>query len=76
AFFLQKADDRFWPDFMCKLSDGKILAIEYKGADRYSTSEAKEDRLIGELWARESKGQVRFVMATNRQWETIDEKLK
>lgn len=76
AFFLQKADDRFWPDFMCKLPDGKILAIEYKGADRYSTSEAKEDRLIGELWARESKGQVRFVMATNRQWETIDEKLK
>lgn len=74
AFFLQKADDRFWPDFMCRLPNGVTLAVEYKGADRYTTDEAKEDRLIGELWARESNGKARFVMATGKQWETIEEK--
>ncbi|MGB9430137.1 MAG: DEAD/DEAH box helicase family protein [Gammaproteobacteria bacterium] len=75
SFFLQKAADRFWPDFICKLPGGAVLAIEYKGADRYSTDEAKEDRLIGELWARESKGKARFVMVTNKQWGTIAGKL-
>ncbi|MHB8423813.1 MAG: DEAD/DEAH box helicase [Gammaproteobacteria bacterium] len=75
AFFLQKADDRFWPDFMCKLPNGITLAVEYKGADRYSTDEAKEDRLIGELWARGSNGKARFVMVTGKQWQTIEGKL-
>ncbi|MEZ5601982.1 MAG: DEAD/DEAH box helicase family protein [Candidatus Competibacteraceae bacterium] len=38
AFFLQKADGRFYPDFLCQLPDSSepdaILAVEYKGADR------------------------------------------
>ena len=75
AFFLQKAADRFWPDFMCRLPNGVTLAVEYKGADRYSTDEAKEDRLIGELWARDSNGKARFVMVTGKQWEAIEGKL-
>lgn len=75
AFFLQKADERFWPDFVCRLPNGVTLAVEYKGSDRYTTDEAKEDRLIGELWARESNGRARFVMVTDKQWGTIEEKL-
>ncbi|WP_040239777.1 DEAD/DEAH box helicase [Chromohalobacter japonicus] len=71
AFFLQKADGKFWPDFICKLPDGTILVIEYKGGDRYSTDKAKEDRMIGELWAKESQGRARFVMVTNRDWGSI-----
>jgi hypothetical protein len=49
SFFLQKADGRFYPDFLCQLPGGKILAVEYKGADRWK--EAEDDRLIGGLWA-------------------------
>lgn len=41
SFFLQKADGRFYPDFLCRLPGagdhpGSILAVEYKGADRWA----------------------------------------
>jgi type III restriction enzyme len=41
AFFLQKADGRFYPDFLCQLpgvdgQPGPVLAVEYKGADRWN----------------------------------------
>lgn len=73
SFFLQKADGRFYPDFICKLSDGGILAVEYKGADRWAAAE--EDRLIGGLWEALSGGRCRFVMIRDRNWAWIDEKL-
>jgi len=50
-----------------------ILAVEYKGADRWEA--AKDDRLIGALWERMSKGKCRFVMVTNQEWHRIGERL-
>jgi type III restriction enzyme len=73
SFFLQKADGRFYPDFLCKLPNGVILAVEYKGADRWLSSE--DDRLIGGLWAELSGGRCRFVMVKDKQWEWIEQKL-
>ena len=73
SFFLQKADGRFYPDFLCQLHGGAVLAVEYKGADRWK--DAEDDRLIGGLWAELSGGRCRFVMVTNRQWEAIGELL-
>ena len=78
SFFLQKADGRFYPDFLCQLPDsagqpGAILAVEYKGADRWSSAE--DDRLIGGLWANLSEGRCRFVMVKDKRWEAIEEKL-
>jgi type III restriction enzyme len=70
TFFLQKADGRFFPDFLCKLNDGTTLAVEYKGGDRWN--DAKDDRDIGSLWAALSDGRCRFVMVRDRQWEPID----
>ena len=70
SFFLQKADGRFYPDFLCRLPNGVTLAVEYKGADRWQA--AADDRLIGGLWAELSGGRCRFVMLTNRHWETIE----
>ena len=48
SFFLQKADGRFYPDFLCQLpgsedQPGAVLAVEYKGADRWAAAE--DDRL-------------------------------
>lgn len=79
SFFLQKADGRFYPDFLCQLpgsadKPGVILAVEYKGADRWNGAE--DDRLIGGLWANLSEGRCRFVMVKDRRWEWIEEKLK
>lgn len=73
SFFLQKADGRFYPDFLCKLNDDTLLAVEYKGSDRWKAAE--DDRLIGGLWEELSGGRCRFVMVTDRQWETIEAKL-
>jgi type III restriction enzyme len=73
SFFLQKADGRFYPDFLCQLSDGVILAVEYKGADRWN--DAEDDRLIGSLWAELSDERCRFVMVKDKKWEWIEAKL-
>jgi len=72
--FLQKADGRFYPDFLCQLpgkdnEPGPILAVEYKGADRWAAVE--DDRLIGGLWAHLSEGRCRFVMVKDKRWESI-----
>ncbi len=79
SFFLQKADGRFYPDFLCQLpgkgdEPGPILAVEYKGADRWAAAE--DDRLIGGLWANLSEGRCRFVMVKDKRWESIEEHLK
>ncbi|WP_284337657.1 DEAD/DEAH box helicase [Comamonas sp. NoAH] len=79
SFFLQKADGRFYPDFLCQLpgvegQPGPILAVEYKGADRWSGAE--DDRLIGGLWANLSEGRCRFVMVKDKRWDWIEEVLK
>jgi len=65
SFFLQKADGRFYPDFLCRLPEtdgqpGPVLAVEYKGADRWDA--AADDRRIGDLWAELAGGRCRFVM--------------
>jgi type III restriction enzyme len=75
AFFLQKADGRFYPDFLAQLpgsedTPGPTLAVEYKGADRWKASE--DDRLIGGLGAGLSEGRCRFVMVKDKRWEWID----
>ncbi|MEW6585770.1 MAG: hypothetical protein AB1442_09190, partial [Nitrospirota bacterium] len=74
SFFLQKANGRFYPDFLCRLPNGSVLAIEYKGADRWG--DAKDDRLIGALWEELSGGRCRFVMVKDKKWELIKEKLR
>lgn len=79
SFFLQKADGRFYPDFMCQLpgspeTPGPVLAVEYKGADRWANAE--DDRLIGGLWANLSGGKCRFVMVKEKRWEIIEPMLK
>ena len=75
AFFLQKADGRFYPDFLCQLpgvdgQPGPVLAVEYKGADRWNAAE--DDRLIGGLWANLSDGRCRFVMVRDKRWDWIE----
>ncbi len=78
-FFLQKADGRFYPDFLCQLraaegQPGPVLTVEYKGADRWNGAE--DDRLIGDLWANLSEGRCRFGMVKDKRWDWIEENLK
>ncbi|MEI6302523.1 MAG: DEAD/DEAH box helicase family protein [Betaproteobacteria bacterium] len=74
SYFLQKADGRFYPDFICHLPNGESLIVEYKGANGWAAAE--EDRVIGGLWETLSGGKCRFVMATDKKWAAIEAKLK
>jgi type III restriction enzyme len=70
SFFLQKADGRFYPDFVCLLPDGVALVVEYKGGNGWLNAE--DDRLIGGLWANLSEGRCRFVMVKDRRWDWVE----
>ena len=63
SFWLPTSTDRFYPDFVALLQDGRIFVLEYKGADRVDTGDTKEKTNIGQLWADKSAGKGVFLMA-------------
>jgi type III restriction enzyme len=63
SFWLPTSTDRFYPDFVAQLHDGRILVIEYKGSHLTDTQDTKEKKNIGELWAAKSDGKGLFLMA-------------
>lgn len=71
SFSLPTSRYRFYPDFLVRMTDGRILVVEYKGADRYDQPEQIEKRRIGELWARRAGERYRFVMPKQREWSMI-----
>lgn len=71
SFSLQTGTDRFYPDFICQLEDGRILVVEYKGADKWETPDNIEKRQIGELWAKRSNGKCLFIMPKGMDFESI-----
>ena len=63
SFWLQTASDRFYPDFVALLTDGRVLVVEYKG-DAYATNDdSKEKRALGELWEKRSNGNGLYLFA-------------
>ncbi|WP_165741459.1 DEAD/DEAH box helicase family protein [Pseudoalteromonas sp. Z1A6] len=74
SFWLQTASDKFYPDFLVKLTSGIILAIEYKGQDRSIDSgnrDSIEKKRIGDLWAKRSNGTCAFVWVENKNWQPL-----
>jgi type III restriction enzyme len=69
SFRLQTSTDWFYPDFVCRLKDGRILAVEYKGAHLWA--DAEEKRAVGAVWASRSKGKCLFVMPTEGDFSAI-----
>lgn len=66
SFWLPTSTDRFYPDFVAGLQDGRALVIEYKGGHLADTQDTKEKRNIGQLWAEKSGGKGLFLMAEKR----------
>lgn len=75
SFWLQTSSDRFYPDFVCRLTDGRILVVEYKGADRWSNDDSREKRDLGELWEARSSGACLFIMPKGPDFESIRAKV-
>jgi type III restriction enzyme len=63
AFWLPTASGRFYPDFVAKLADGRILVVEYKGQHLADATDTDEKRAIGALWEKTSNGAALFLMA-------------
>ena len=76
SFWLQTASDKFYPDFVALLNDGRVLVAEYKGAFLATADDAKEKRLIGDLWADRSNGRGLFLMIENKEFTRIDRAIK
>ena len=76
SFSLQTGTDRFYPDFLCQLDNGKVLAVEYKNSRDWELRENLEKRQLGELWEKRSDGQCLFIMPKGKDWEAIRKKSK
>ncbi len=72
SFWLQTSSDKFYPDFIALLNDGRILVVEYKGAFLATADDAREKRLIGDLWADRSERQGLFLMLDDKEFKKID----
>lgn len=64
SFWLPTMSDRFYPDFVAELVDGRLLVVEYKGEGYKSNDDSVIKRQIGEYWAKAS-GNL-FLLAVER----------
>jgi type III restriction enzyme len=74
SFRLQTSKDWFYPDFLCQLVDGRVIAVEYKG--KHLWTEAEEKRAIGAVWASRSMGRCLFVMPTDGDFSALSQAVK
>jgi len=62
SFWLPTATDKFYPDFVAQLQDGRLLVVEYKGAHIADGADTAEKRTVGLLWERRSGGKGLFLV--------------
>ena len=62
SFWLPTAAGRFYPDFVARLQDGRLLVVEYKGAHLAEGADTAEKRAIGDLWEQRSAGRCLFLV--------------
>ncbi|MBI4633811.1 MAG: DEAD/DEAH box helicase family protein [Deltaproteobacteria bacterium] len=74
SFRLHTSKDWFYPDFLCKLVDGRVLVVEYKG--KHLWTDAEDKRAIGAVWASRSKGRYLFTMPTEGDFSTLSRIVK
>ena len=74
SFCLPLAKGYYYPDFLAKLTNGTLLAIEYKG--KHLAEYDQEKRQIGELWARRSDGKCRFAWVVDKDWQALTQAIK
>lgn len=69
SFWLPTSTDRFYPDFVALLRDGRVLIVEYKGADRLGSPDTIEKTTIGQIYEARSKGRCLFRMVGKTDYE-------
>ena len=64
SFSLPTSTDRFYPDFVAQLTDGRHFVVEYKGEllAGPGNDDTNEKRTIGRLWEKQSGGTGLFLV--------------
>lgn len=62
AFWLPTSIGRFYPDFVCELTDGRLFVAEYKGEHLRNLPKEIEKAQVGKVWAEASGGGALFAM--------------
>jgi len=62
SFWIQTSSDKFYPNFVCRLKNGKTLVVEYKGSHLAENSDTREKESLGQLWEARSHGLCLFRM--------------
>jgi type III restriction enzyme len=79
SFRLQTSGDWFYPDFVCQLTDGRVLVVEYKGgnADKgwFAMPDSQEKRAVGAVWEGRSGGKCLFIMPPGKDFAAIRRKI-
>ncbi len=76
SFRLQTATDWFYPDFICLLNDGRLLAVEYKGSHLSGGEDSGEKRAVGQVWESRSNGKCLFIMPNGTDLSAIETKIR
>lgn len=71
TFRIARSSAWFYPDFIAELTDGRFLAVEYKGQHIADSAETEEKEMVGRKWAEASGGKCLFVMAKDRDFDAI-----
>ncbi|WP_254451987.1 DEAD/DEAH box helicase [Duganella vulcania] len=66
SFWLPTATDYFYPDFVAELTDGRVLAVEYKGEPYRTNDDSREKQQVGHQWEQSSDGRCLFLFAVER----------
>jgi type III restriction enzyme len=74
SFRLPTSRDWFYPDFLCQLTDGRMMVVEYKGGHLWA--DAEEKRAVGAVWASRSGGRCMFIMPTEGDFSAIARSFK
>ena len=75
SFRLQTATDWFYPDFICLLTDGRVMAVEYKGSHLSGNDDSGEKRAVGQVWESRSDGKCLFIMPDGKELGAIKKKM-
>ena len=76
SFWLPTSTDKFYPDFVAMLNDGRILVIEYKGQQIVDNADTREKNNIGKLWESKSNGKGLFsIVQKTKDGLNVDEQL-
>ncbi|BCM93004.1 hypothetical protein IAD21_04891 [Abditibacteriota bacterium] len=67
SFWLPTTTDKFYPDFVAQLNDGRNLILEYKGGHLISGKDTEEKAAIGDLWAKLSGGKGAFLLVGQKE---------